>query len=136
MKKNILTVALLGLFMFSGMVYAEMFDDLKGISPSQKQQLSNAYFKFKQQNNDLENQISSYQNKLNQLKYDKSKNDTELSLLKSAYERNISVLKTKQDTLKKEIDDKYKSIMTKEQYMDYQAQQIQADNAFQNFLKK
>ncbi len=136
MKKNLLSFLLLSAFLFSGAVFAEMFDNLRNITPIQKQQLSNTYFEYKQRNNDLENKLSQYQSKLNQLQDEKDKTPTDISLLRSAYERNISVLKSQQAQLKKETDEKYKSIMTLEQYQEYQAQQLQTDNAFQNFLRK
>ena len=51
-------------------------------------------------------------------------------------ERNINVLKNRQNELKNETEAKYKEVFTDEQYKEYQMLQIKADNAFSDFLRK
>ena len=77
-----------------------------------------------------------YQNKLAQLNKQTEKTSTEIALIKATYERNVETLKAQQDILKKQMDASYKNVMTQEQYQQYQAQQIQVQDAFANFLRK
>ena len=135
MKKSIISL-ILGLFLLTGTVYAEAFDKLEGLSAVQQQKLSQIQFNFKQKNAEIEKKLSEYQDKLNQLKEDKTKTQEQINLLAASYERNISVFKAQKEALKKETDALYKSVMTQEQFLQYQAQQIQVNKAFSDFLKK
>lgn len=134
--KKIISTLVLGLFLLTSSAFAETFDRLEGLTPVQQQKLSQIQFNFKQKNTEIENRISEYQNKLNQIKADSSKTIEQINLLVASYERNISVFKSQQEALKKETEALYKSVMTQEQFLQYQAQQIQVNKAFSDFLQK
>ena len=134
--KKIISTLVLGLFLFTGSVFAESFDKLEGLSAVQQQKLSQIQFNFKQKNTEIEKNLATYQDKLNQVKADRTKTQEQINLLAASYERNISVFKAQQEALKKETDALYKSVMTPEQFLQYQAQQIQVNQAFSDFLKK
>ena len=57
-------------------------------------------------------------------------------MLISTYERNLKTLNVQKEELKKQTEALYKSIMTMKQYQQYQAQQMQVQNAFNDFLRK
>ncbi len=57
-------------------------------------------------------------------------------LLSGAYERNLETLKAQQKQLKQETDALYKSVMTDEQFKQYNERQTNADDAFKKFLQK
>lgn len=136
MKKLIITLSVLSLLTISGSAFAENFDALQGLTAVQKQQLSQAQFKFKQENDALNNKIIDYQSKLAQLNRQTEKTPEQIALIKATYERNIETFKAQQEILKKQMDASYKKVMTQEQYQQYQAQQIQVQDAFANFLRK
>lgn len=136
MKKLIITLSVLSLLTISGSAFAENFDSLQGLTAVQKQQLSQAQFKFKQENDALNNKIIDYQSKLAQLNRQTEKTPEQIALIKATYERNIETFKAQQEILKKQMDASYKKVMTQEQYQQYQAQQIQVQDAFANFLRK
>lgn len=136
MKKLIITLSVLSLLTISGSAFAENFDSLQGLTAVQKQQLSQAQFKFKQENDALNNKIIDYQSKLAQLNRQTEKTPEQIALIKATYERNIATFKAQQEMLKKEMDASYKKVMTQEQYQQYQTQQIQVQDAFANFLRK
>ena len=136
MKKLIITLSVLSLLTISGSAFAENFDSLQGLTAVQKQQLSQAQFKFKQENDALNNKIIDYQSKLAQLNRQTEKTPEQIALIKATYERNIETYKAQQEILKKQMDASYKKVMTQEQYQQYQAQQIQVQDAFANFLRK
>ncbi|MCD7740073.1 MAG: hypothetical protein LUH11_01835 [Candidatus Gastranaerophilales bacterium] len=136
MKKIALLLGFMFVFCSSSVVFAGDFDSLEGLSDTQKQKLTEIQLNYKQQNDSLENQIMDYNNKLQQVKNDKEKTPSQISLISSAYERNIETLKTRQEQLKQETDASYKTIMTEEQFKQYQAQQLKVDDAFDKFLQK
>lgn len=136
MKKIIAILSILVLFVTTGSAFADDFSALQGLSAYQKQQLSQVQFKFKQENNALNNKIIDYQNKLAQLNKQTDKSAEQVALVKSAYEKNIATLESQQNVLKKQMEASYKKIMTQEQYQQYQAQQMQVQDAFANFLRK
>ena len=136
MKKFIVTLSVLSLLTITGSAFAENFDSLQGLTAVQKQQLSQAQFKFKQENDALNNKIIDYQSKLAQLNRQTEKTPEQVALIKATYERNIQTFKAQQEILKKQMDASYKKVMTQEQYQQYQAQQIQVQDAFANFLRK
>lgn len=135
MKKTVLSL-ILGLFLVTSSVFAESFDKLEGLTAVQQQKLTQIQFNFKQKNKELESKLSAYQDKLNQIKADTTKTKEQINLLASSYERNISIFKAQQEALKKETEALYKSVMTPEQFLQYQAQQIQVNKAFSDFLQK
>ena len=71
-----------------------------------------------------------------QVKNDKDKTPEQVLLLTSAYERNLSTLKTQQKVLEQKTDAMYKSVLTPEQYNQYKAQQLNVQDSFNNFLQK
>ncbi|MCD7880054.1 MAG: hypothetical protein LUG16_09005 [Candidatus Gastranaerophilales bacterium] len=134
MKKTVLILSLI--CVFCSAAYADIFDNLTNLTPSQKQQLTIAHNAYKQENNSIETRIMDYNNKLAQLKNDKEKSESQISLLSSAYQRNLETLKSKQAQLQKDTDAKYKSIMTLEQYNQYKAQEVNVQDSFNKFLQK
>lgn len=136
MKKLIATLSILVLFATTGTAFADDFSALQGLTAVQKQQLSQVQFRFKQENDALNNKIIDYQNKLAQLNKQTEKTPEQIALIKATYERNIATFKAQQDTLKKQMEASYKNVMTQEQFQQYQAQQIQVEDAFANFLRK
>lgn len=135
MKKNLL-LSLAVMILMSGSAFADNFDNLDGITSAQKQQLSRIHFKYKQENNALEQRIIENNSKLLQLQNDTSKSPSEAAMLKSSYEKNIKTLKDQQADLEKITDESYKSILTEAQFQQYKAQKVQTENAFSNFLQK
>ena len=77
-----------------------------------------------------------YTNKLNQIKASTDKSAEQISLLSSAYERNLMVLNAQVKQLKENQEAAYKQILTDNQYKEYSAQQLQVENAFSDFLRK
>lgn len=136
MKKTALLLGVIVILASSNIVFAEGFETLEGITPVQMQKLTRIQYNFKQENNSLEMRIMEYNNKIAQVKKDTDKTPEQISLLTSAYERNLSALKDQQEKLEQKTDALYKSIMTAEQYKQYKAQQINVQDAFKNFLQK
>ncbi len=136
MKKTTLLLGVMAILASSGIVFAEGFDSLDGITPVQMQKLTKIQYNFKQENNSLEMRIMDYNNKIAQVKNDPDKTPEQVTLLTSAYERNLSTLKTQQKILEQKTDAMYKSILTPEQYNQYKAQQINVQDSFNNFLQK
>ena len=137
MKKVAFLFALSGILLISNTSFAQdAFDRLENITPAQRQQISTVQNTFKIKNNELEMRISGYTDKIARLKADTDKTQDQISLLIGAYERNITTLKSQQEVLKKETDDKYKEILTEEQYKQYQALQINVQDSFNKFLQK
>ncbi len=136
MKKTTLLLGVMAVLASSGIVFAEGFDSLDGITPVQMQKLTKIQYNFKQENNSLEMRIMDYNNKIAQVKNDPDKTPEQVTLLTSAYERNLSTLKTQQKILEQKTDAMYKSILTPEQYNQYKAQQINVQDSFNNFLQK
>ena len=104
MKKFIVTLSVLSLLTITGSAFAENFDSLQGLTAVQKQQLSQAQFKFKQENDALNNKIIDYQSKLAQLNRQTEKTPEQVALIKATYERNIQTFKAQQEILKKQMD--------------------------------
>ena len=136
MKKLILFSTVICLLCSANVVFAEDFDSLEGITAAQKQQLTQIQYNFKQENNSLETRIMEYNNKIEQVKNDKDKTTEQAALLTSAYERNLSTLKTQQKLLEQKTDNLYKSVLTDEQYNQYKAQQTNVQDSFNKFLQK
>ena len=134
MKKVFLTVLIMAFF--SGGVFADTVDNLDGITPAQKQKLSMVQFNYKQDYNNLEQKILEYNSKLLKLQQEKDKSPAEISMLSSAYERNLKTLKAQQEKLNQDRDERYKMILTEEQYKQYKEQNIQTENAYIIFLQK
>ena len=134
MKKIVLSLVAVGLL--SGAAFADLFDNLSNISPEQMEQLTQIHNTYKQENDDMENKIMEYTNKLTQIQLSNDKTAEQKALLSSAYERNLMVLQVQIDQLKANTDAAYKQILTDEQYKEYAAQQIRVENAFSDFLKK
>ncbi|MCD7780076.1 MAG: hypothetical protein LUH05_05330 [Candidatus Gastranaerophilales bacterium] len=136
MKKIALLFGVILVFCAMDAAFADNFDSLEGLTAVQKQKLTQIQYNYKQQNDSLDNKIMDYNNKLQQLQNDKDKTSSQISLLSSAYERNLETLKAQQKQLKQETDASYKSVMTDEQFKQYQAQQINVDDSFNKFLQK
>ena len=117
-------------------VSAEDFAYLENLSAVQKQQLNRIYHSYKQENNSLEMRIINYKDKLIKLQEVSDISEEQANLLKTAYERNINVLTTQQERLKEQTEQQYKSVMSPEQYKQHLAQQMQVENAFNEFLRK
>ena len=136
MKRFTFLIAVLLIFSASNVVFAEMFDNLNGLSAEQKVKLTNIYQQYKLENNKLEDRIMEYNNKINYLQNDKEKTPEQASLLIGAYERNVETLKSQQRVLEKNTDELYKQNMTPEQFEQYMLQKDNVQDAFSNFLKK
>jgi len=136
MKKSIISLISLLVLFVSAPAFANNFDTLDNLTPVQKQKLNQIFFNYKQQNNALQTDISSYQDKLNRLEKEISNTPDQKKLLKATYERNVQTLMKKQADLQKATDDMYKSVLTLEQYKQYQQQQVAVKDAFSQFLQK
>lgn len=134
MKKALLFVLLV--FLTSNVSFAEVFDNLTNLSPAQKDELTRTYQKYKTEYNSYETRIMEYTDKLNKLKSDSEKTPEQMAVLTGAYERNLTTLKAQQKKLEEETDAAYQSILTVDQYKEYKEQQVNTENAFNNFLKK
>ena len=124
---------LLSSFNFASAIDVEKITDL---TPEQKTKIAEIQSNYTKEYNDNETKIMDYTNKLNQIKTDTDKTPEQISILSGAYERNLIAIKARQQQLKNETEETYKSILTEEQYKQYQLQQLQVDNAFSEFLKK
>ena len=136
MKKLFATVIFLTAFGLFTACFADEFDNLEGITPAQKEQITQIQLVYKQEYNDNETKIMDYTNKLNQIKQEVSTDPSQQALLIGAYERNINALKSRQEQLKLETNEKYKTVLTDKQYHQYLSEQIKVENAFSDFLKK
>ncbi len=134
--KKFLLITLVVLFLSSNYVFAGNFDNLNGITPVQKQKLSQIQFRYKNDYNAIEQSLIDYNSKLSKLEQETDKSPSDIAMLKAAYERNIKTLKAQQLKLESDTDELYKSVLTEEQYKQYQTQKIQTQEAFNNFLQK
>ena len=134
-KKIFLLIIVLSAF-GSIPAFSQDFAYIENLSPVQKQQLSRVYQAYKQENNSLEMRIINYKDKLIQLQDVSDISVEQIELLRTSYERNIKVLTTEQERLKAQTEQRYKNIMSPEQYKQYLAQQMQVENAFNEFLRK
>lgn len=134
-KKLFLLIIVLSAF-GSIPAFSQDFAYIENLSPVQKQQLSRVYQAYKQENNSLEMRIINYKDKLIQLQDVSDISVEQIELLRTSYERNIKVLTTEQERLKAQTEQRYKNIMSPEQYKQYLAQQMQVENAFNEFLRK
>ena len=134
--KKILLVIMVALFFNLNSVFAQDFDNLEGITPAQKQKLSQIHFRYKNEYNSIEQNIIEYNSKLAKLSQETDKSPSDIAMLKSAYERNLKTLKAQQEKLDIDVDELYKSVLTEEQYKQYKAQKAQTQEAFNNFLQK
>ena len=134
-KKLFLLIIVLSAF-GSIPAFSQDFAYIENLSPVQKQQLSRVYQAYKQENNSLEMRIINYKDKLIQLQDVSDISVEQIELLRTSYERNIKVLTTDQERLKAQTEQRYKNIMSPEQYKQYLAQQMQVENAFNEFLRK
>ena len=104
MKKILLAFAIIGIIYSSNVVFAESFDTLQNLTPTQKQKLSQIQFSYKNQLDALENKIMAYQDKLAKAKADTTKTKEQIALMIGAYERNIATLEAQ----KKQIENAMK----------------------------
>ncbi len=135
MKKILLTLAILGVIFSSNVVFAESFDSLQNLTPTQKQKLSQLQFSYKTQIDALETRIMAYKDKLAKAKADTTKTKEQIALLTGAYERNISTLETQKKQLEDAMKKSYQTVMTQEQFQQYSAQQIKVQDAFSEFVR-
>ena len=134
-KINFILTLLLVLASFN-FAFAIDLEKISNLTPDQKVKIAEFQSNYVKQYNDNETKIMDYTNKVNQIKSDNEKSPEQISLLSSAYERNLTALKAQQQQLKNQSENFYKSVLTEEQYKQYQLQQFQVDNAFSEFLKK
>ena len=135
MKKFLLALSIVGIFVSCNTVMAESFDSLQNLTPVQKQKLSQIQFNYKSQIDALENRIMDYKNKLARAKADVTKSKEQLALITSAYERNIQTLETQKAQLEDAMKNSYRSVMTPEQFKQYSTQQIKVQDAFSEFVR-
>lgn len=136
MKKLNLFLALLLVFSSFNFAFAIDLEKITNLTDDQKAKIAEVQSNFTKAYNDNETKIMEYTNKINQIKGDSEKTSEQISLLSGAYERNLTALKAQQQQLKNQTEDFYKSILTEEQYKQYQLQQFQVENAFNDFLNK
>lgn len=135
MKKNLL-IALSFIMLNTTIAVADDFDYLNGVTPAQKQKLSQINLMYKNESNTLDKRIIEYNTEKARLQRDKEKSPTDIAMMTAAYDKNIQVMKSQKEKLEKDTDALYKSVLTEEQYKQYQAQKVQTENAFSNFLQK
>ncbi len=135
MKNLFLSLIILSAFC-SIPAFSQDFAYIENLSPVQKQQLTRIYQTYKQENNSLEMRIIDYKDKLIKLQENSTVSTEQFDLLKSTYERNIKVLTTQQERLKAQTEQRYQNVMSPEQYKQHLAQQMQVENAFNEFLRK
>lgn len=135
MKKITILLAVIFLMNMT-LVWADEFDGLNEITPEQKEKLSQIHLKYKTENNALEQKIIEYNTQIFKLKHSAGKTPQEISLLTTAYERNISAIKEEQKQLEDNVNSLYKSILTEEQFKQYEEQQKKTEEAFNKFLQK
>ncbi|MBQ9245258.1 hypothetical protein IJ182_03215 [bacterium] len=136
MKKIFTILSIIGIISTYNIVYADAFDEITGITPVQKQKLNQIQYDYNQKSTALDARINEYTNKMNLVEKDTDKTPEQISLLKGAYERNLTTLKAQQKVLKKETDTLYKNILTEEQYKQYITNQTNVQDAFRNFVQK
>ncbi len=136
MKKFNLILTLLLLLSSINLCFAVDLEKITNLTPEQKTKLAEIKTNYTKEYNENETKIMDYTNKLNQIKADKEKTPEQISLLSSAYERNLTAIKSRQQQLKNDTDALYKSVLTEEQYKQLQIQELQVENAFTEFLKK
>lgn len=136
MKKLSFLIAVFTIFSSANLVFAEGFDNLDNLTFEQKLILTQIYQDYKAENNDLENQIMNYSDKISRLRQSTDKTPEQISLLISVYERNIETLKNQQTLLEKQTNKLYQDNMTPEQFMQYNNQQLNVQDAFSKFLQK
>jgi hypothetical protein len=136
MKKTLIIFTILGICSIQSFVFANEFSSLSNLTPEQSAKLSKIHNMFKQQNDELENQIMIYTDKISKVKSLTDKTQSQITLMTSTFEKNIEALKAKQDLLKTSTDKLYKEVLTIQQYQQYQAQQLRTENAFSDFLRK
>ena len=135
MKKILLAFAIIGIIYSSNVVFAESFDTLQNLTPTQKQKLSQIQFSYKNQLDALENKIMAYQDKLAKAKADTTKTKEQIALMIGAYERNIATLEAQKKQIENAMKKSYQSVMSTEQYKEYSAQQIKVEDAFSEFVR-
>ncbi len=137
MKKSLIVLTAL-LLMNSTVVWADDFSGIDGITADQRQKLSRIHFKYKTENNNLEQKIIEYNSMIINLKNSSgdNKSPSDIAKLTEAYQKNIDTLKEEQKKLEEETKSLYKAVFTEEQYKQYEAQKVKTENAFNNFLQK
>lgn len=136
MKKLNLLLALLLIFSSFNFAFAIDLEKISNLTDDQKTKIAAFQTGYVKQYNDNETKIMDFTNKINQIKNDSEKTSEQILLLTGAYERNLTALKAQQQQLKNQSEEFYKSVLTEEQYKQYQLQQFQVENAFNEFLKK
>lgn len=136
MKNIIYTLLLSFVFCLVTPAIADDFSYLEDLTAVQKQKLGQYNHSYAQSVKSLDMRINNYQEKINQIKSAQNASAEQVNLLITSYERNIKVLNTQKEQLKKQLESQYKSVMSAEQYKQYLAQQMQVQNAFSDFLRK
>lgn len=135
MKKNFIVLSAILLFA-SNNVFADSFDNLSNLTTAQKEQLTQIHDAYKQENNAIETKIMEFNSKIAKIQKETDKSASDISVLTSAYQRNVDSLKAKQQKLAKQLDEDYKAVLSEEQYRQYELQKGFVDTAFNNFLQK
>ncbi len=137
MKKSLIVLTAL-LLMNTAVISADDFSGIDGITANQRQQLSRIHFKYKTENNNLEQKIIEYNSLIHNLKNSAGlgKSPEDIAKLTESYQKNIDTLKEEQKKLEDETNLLYKAVLTEEQYKQYKAQKAKTEDAFNNFLQK
>ena len=116
MKKSLIVLTAL-LLMNSTVVWADDFSGIDGITADQRQKLSRIHFKYKTENNNLEQKIIEYNSMIINLKNSSgdNKSPSDIAKLTEAYQKNIDTLKEEQKKLEEETKSLYKAVFTEEQ---------------------
>lgn len=136
MKKFLIISLIIISAFWQNFACADDFSSLANLTNEQTAKLSEINNSFKTKNNDLENQIMVYSDKINRIKSMPDKTPEQIALMTSAFENNINALKEKQRLLKASTENLYREVLTTQQYQQYQAQQLRTENAFSDFLRK
>lgn len=136
MKKLATLLTALIILTTSNTCFADVIDNLNNLTYVQKQQISSIQQAYKNQKNEIENNISIYKNRIAKLKSDITKSRGLIDLGIGNYEKKLQLLESQKNVLEKEIDTKYKSILTSKQYKQYQTMQMFVQEKFSNFLNK
>lgn len=136
MKKFLIISLLIMSALWQNFSCADDFSSLTNLTNEQTAKLSEINNSFKTKNNDLENQIMVYSDKINRIKSMPDKTPEQIALMTSTFENNINALKEKQRLLQSSTENLYREVLTTQQYQQYQAQQLRTENAFSDFLRK
>lgn len=116
MKKILLTFVLI---LIANVAFASPFEDIPDMTEEQKVVLQKLYDDYEKEFSTLEQKFVFFTNKLENIKNADDKTKEQIEILSSAYERNLIVLKNMQEILLSNLEEKYKEILTENQYNRY-----------------